>query len=107
MRRPLVAVGGYRLPTGRVSGWDVDAIAVPEYYLEAVRRAGGRPAIVAGPNGDPREALLEVARSENADLIVVGSRGLGAVAGALLGSVSSKVVHHADRPVLVARQPGS
>jgi putative glutamine amidotransferase len=59
MRRPLVAVGGYRLPTGRVSGWDVDAIAVPEYYLEAVRRAGGRPAIVAGPNGDPREALLE------------------------------------------------
>jgi nucleotide-binding universal stress UspA family protein len=55
--------------------------------------------------GEPADAILEAARSRHADLIVVGSRGLGTVAGALLGSVSSKVVHHADRPVLVARRP--
>jgi nucleotide-binding universal stress UspA family protein len=55
--------------------------------------------------GDPADAILELARLRNADLIVVGSRGLGTVAGAVLGSVSSKVVHHADRPVLVARRP--
>jgi putative glutamine amidotransferase len=57
MRRPLVAVCGYRLSSGRISGWDVSAIAIPEYYLDAVRRAGGRPAIVAGPDGAPQEAL--------------------------------------------------
>jgi nucleotide-binding universal stress UspA family protein len=55
--------------------------------------------------GEPADLILEAARARHADLIVVGSRGLGAVAGALLGSVSSKVVHHADRPVLVARRP--
>lgn len=53
--------------------------------------------------GLPAEAILELARSRDADLIVVGSRGLGAVKGALLGSVSLAIVHHADRPVLVAR----
>ena len=53
--------------------------------------------------GSPAEAVLEFARSRDVDLIVVGSRGLGTVRGALLGSVSSEIVHHADRPVLVAR----
>jgi nucleotide-binding universal stress UspA family protein len=53
--------------------------------------------------GSPAEAVLEIARNRDVDLIVVGSRGLGAVKGALLGSVSSEIVHHADRPVLVAR----
>jgi len=53
--------------------------------------------------GSPAKAVLELARSRDVDLIVVGSRGLGAVKGALLGSVSSAIVHHADRPVLVAR----
>lgn len=58
MRSPLVAVAGYRLPPGRISGWDVSAIAVPEYYLGAVRRAGGRPAVVSGPDAaDPSEIV--------------------------------------------------
>jgi putative glutamine amidotransferase len=50
MRTPLIAVAGYRLAAGRVAGWDVSAIAVPEYYLTAVRRAGGWPAIVSAPD---------------------------------------------------------
>jgi nucleotide-binding universal stress UspA family protein len=53
--------------------------------------------------GDPAERIVELARVRDADLLVVGSRGLGAVAGALLGSVSSAVVHSADRPVLVVK----
>ena len=53
--------------------------------------------------GDPAEEILRLAHSRDADLVVVGSRGLGAVGRALLGSVSSAVVHGADRPVLVTK----
>jgi nucleotide-binding universal stress UspA family protein len=56
--------------------------------------------------GSPAQTILDLARSRDVDLIVVGSRGLGSVKGTLLGSVSSEVVHHADRPVLVARPTG-
>ncbi len=55
--------------------------------------------------GNPAEQIVELARARNARLIVVGSRGLGAVAGALLGSVSSAIIHRADRPVLVVPRP--
>ena len=51
--------------------------------------------------GDPAERIVELARSRDADLIVIGSRGLGAVASVLRGSVSKRVLQDADRPVLV------
>lgn len=51
--------------------------------------------------GVPAEQIVALARARDAPLIVVGSRGHGAVAGALLGSVSSAIIHRADRPVLV------
>jgi nucleotide-binding universal stress UspA family protein len=53
--------------------------------------------------GSAAPELLDLARSRDVDLIVVGSRGLGTVKGILLGSVSTAIVHHADRPVLVVR----
>ena len=55
--------------------------------------------------GDPVDELIRAARYQEADLIVVGSRGLGAIAGALLGSVSKALVQHAPVPVLVVKEP--
>lgn len=55
--------------------------------------------------GPPADAILRVATARGCDLIVVGSRGHGGVATLLLGSVSQKVLSHADVPVLVAKAP--
>jgi nucleotide-binding universal stress UspA family protein len=54
--------------------------------------------------GDPIDEILSFADNEGVDLIVMGSRGRGALAGALLGSVSSGVARHASVPVLVAKK---
>ena len=48
---------------------------------------------------------MEIAADHDAAAIVMGSRRLTGLASMLLGSVSSAVVHHADRPTLVIRQP--
>ena len=53
--------------------------------------------------GDPVLELPAYAERMNADLIVIGSRGLGGVTSALLGSVSKGVLKHANRPVLIVR----
>jgi nucleotide-binding universal stress UspA family protein len=53
--------------------------------------------------GPPAESLAEAALSGDADLVVVGSRGRGAVARVFLGSVSDRLVHISTKPVLVAR----
>jgi nucleotide-binding universal stress UspA family protein len=53
--------------------------------------------------GSPAEAIIEVANTSKCDLIVMGSRGLGQLAGLLLGSTSQKVVAHAPCPVLIVR----
>lgn len=53
--------------------------------------------------GNPVDEIVAYADSIDADLIVVGSRGRGAVAGALLGSVSQGVLCESRRPVLVVR----
>jgi nucleotide-binding universal stress UspA family protein len=53
--------------------------------------------------GSPAEAILDVVNVRKCDLIVMGSRGLGRLAGALLGSQSQKVLHHASCPVLIVR----
>lgn len=53
--------------------------------------------------GNPAEVILDIAKSQNSNVIVMGSRGLGKLAGLLLGSTSQKVVSHAPCPVLIVR----
>lgn len=53
--------------------------------------------------GDPADKIIEVAENENVDLIVMGSRGLSAIKRFVLGSVSNKVLNHADTSVLIIR----
>ncbi len=60
-----------------------------------------RPLIASGNLEGACHAILHAADGQDASVIVVGSRGLGAVRSLILGSVSHAVVHHAHRPVLV------
>ena len=51
--------------------------------------------------GEPADEIVRLAGEINADMVVVGTRGLGALSGALMGSVSRSVVRHAGTPVTV------
>jgi nucleotide-binding universal stress UspA family protein len=64
----------------------------------------------AGPvaveaTGPVWKTIVDIADRHDAATIVMGSRGLTGLRSMLLGSVSSAIVHHADRPTLVIRQP--
>ena len=114
----LAAAAGAKLTVVYVRHAPLPMLGEPVYQRSlsaALRHANETVAIAAGVahtagveaeaevlDGEPAKRILELARLRDVDLIVVGSRGLGALAGALLGSVSRDVLHHADRPVLVA-----
>jgi nucleotide-binding universal stress UspA family protein len=53
--------------------------------------------------GDPADAILDVAEEENADLIVVGNKGMTGAKRFLLGSVPNKISHHAPCSVMIIR----
>ena len=69
-----------------------------------VKVAGGTVAGAHLRMGQVDLEILALAEELQADLIVMGSRGLGGVRRALMGSVSDSVVRHAHCPVLVVRQ---
>lgn len=54
-------------------------------------------------SGSPADEIVRAAKEVGADLIVIGSRGTGAVDSLFMGSVSHRVMHYAHCPVLVVR----
>jgi nucleotide-binding universal stress UspA family protein len=76
---------------------------IGETLLDSARTEIGDEAPVETQliEGPPAPAILRVAQEEGYDLIVLGSRGQGQLAGLLLGSVSSAVAQRADCPVLI------
>jgi nucleotide-binding universal stress UspA family protein len=89
--------------------WTLDASeASPPEIEDAVRavRAVGTEPVRTMAMGRPERALVETARRDGVDLLVVGHRGLSSVARVFLGSVSEHVAMHASCSVLVARPGG-
>jgi nucleotide-binding universal stress UspA family protein len=83
-----------------------DSVAVHRAELDRAIASLAAKGIAAEPQlkaGKPAEEILDAADAGGFDLIVVGSRGKGAAARFLMGSVSERVVRHASRPVLVVR----
>ena len=66
-------------------------------------RAAGVAVDVFARQGDPADAILDVAEERGSDLIVVGNKGMTGAKRFLLGSVPNKVSHHAPCSVLIIR----
>ncbi|MEU2912747.1 universal stress protein [Streptomyces massasporeus] len=103
----------YVWDTPSARGWSGPAVD-PDFDLEQARERFAQELRTVFPGeqpprlqehlvqGDPSEALIQA--SEGAELLVVGRRGIGGFARAMLGSVSQRCAQHAACPVVVVRQ---
>jgi nucleotide-binding universal stress UspA family protein len=105
-------------PFGGIETWsgpqivEVEAMALEranrtlEHGMELARAAGfDTDGHLERATTAPWRAILDFADECHAQLIVVGTRGLSAVESVLIGSVSSALVHHSHRPLLVVPLP--
>ena len=104
-------VGGQRLREERVQApddlqWMVnereDVDATLRDASEKIKEAGVKVETYAR-QGDPADAILDVAEGTGADLVVVGNKGMTGAKRFLLGSVPNKVSHHAPCGVYIVR----
>ena len=79
-----------------------DAKEIMKQTFEEIDKAG-LSAEVHVAIGDPADEIVKIAKNEDADLLVIGSRGLGSITGVLIGSVSQKIVHEASCPVMIVK----
>jgi nucleotide-binding universal stress UspA family protein len=104
-------VGGARLREERVEvPDDLQWMVNPREDVDATLRevsesleAEGVDVQTFAREGDPADAILDVAEEENADLVVVGNKGMTGAKRFLLGSVPNKVSHHAPCSVMIIR----
>ena len=108
--RGLRIVAAWEVPAQVYAGAMVPGVAADDFKssMREAAEAQAEQGLQAHPDlvtelivreGSPAAVLLEEARE--ADLLVVGTRGLGGFRGLLLGSVSAQVAHHATCPVVI------
>jgi nucleotide-binding universal stress UspA family protein len=83
--------------------WKREAEELLEDQAERLRSAGATVAAAHLREGRPAEEITKLAEELDVGLLIVGSRGLGAMKRLVMGSVSEGVVHLASRPTLVVR----
>ena len=87
--------------------WEVtpreDALAVLGKAAHSAEAAGVTNVETFARQGDPADAILDVAEERSCDLIVVGNKGMTGARRFLLGSVPNKISHHAPCSVLIVR----
>ena len=94
---------------GRGGGYDVEtdteASVLTDHVVKELKDQGlsARGELRSAYFGHTAKRIVEVAKTEGADLIVLGSRGLSDIAGLVLGSVAHKVLQLSEVPVLIAR----
>lgn len=101
---------------GAIGGYSISAAVFPDSILEGVIKAGRAilehaldlvPETVRAKghcvNGDPSKTILKLAEEVGSDLIIMGSRGLGVIKCALLGSVSQFLIENAKCPVMIVK----
>ena len=106
-------IGGYGLPdnvfrqfTRAEQAWLQEQLeAVSKTILNAAReRAHGigvKTILLESRSGDVAQSIIDIAQEKDVESMVVGKRGVGRIAGLLLGSISQKVVSLAPKPVTV------
>jgi len=104
----VTAAGGRAYNTGspgEVEDLQQRAQKVVEEQVQKIKEAGGKVAEthVRVVSEHRAEAIVDVAEELGIGLIVMGSRGLGGIRRALMGSVSDTVVRHAHCPVMIVR----
>jgi nucleotide-binding universal stress UspA family protein len=86
--------------------WAISPREDVEATLEAaavLARGAGVEVATYSRQGDPADAILDVAEEQEADLIIVGNKGMTGAKRFLLGSVPNKVSHHAPCSVMIIR----
>lgn len=100
-----LAFGGFLPSTEDEIGTAQMITALGDHIVETARsrtrEAGAHDVTTQICAGDIADKILDMAEAEKAEIIVLGRRGLGRVQEVLLGSVSQKVLHHADCKVVI------
>jgi nucleotide-binding universal stress UspA family protein len=98
---------GYTSHLGRISAeYLTHASAAAKDYLNSVKERLAKMGITARSEvevGSPAERIVGYAKESNIDLIAMSTHGRSGIGRWLLGSVADKVIHAADRPILLVR----
>jgi nucleotide-binding universal stress UspA family protein len=98
---PLLVAPDMMIATTEWTNASAEATKAALEFAAETAAAAGATTTTHQCSGDPADALLSLCDEVGADLLVVGSRGMHGARRFLLGSVSSRCAHHADRSVLI------